>query len=339
MDNNKTMTEINEATDAALSAAERAKISKRIKSRRKRWEYLFVLSLVAWPIIHFLVFCLYVTFERFSLIFKTYKPLEGKYGWSGVDDVVRTFKEMVLGDNPVMQRAMWNSVFSIIPGLFIILPLAFITAYAFYKHVPGERLYRVLFYLPSMISIVVLTMCYKYLFDPSFGTIRLLFEKVFGIKDLKWLTPSTDNPLVWPLIYLYCVWAGLGSNVILMSGAMQRIPKEISESAKLEGIGFWREAWSITLPLTMTTVSNFIVLAVMGMFGFLMQPMLLTNESGGPEGMTMTIAMYVYVRTNMGIEAYAKSAATVGILFSLMFGPIVFIVKLLLDKFTPKIEF
>ena len=55
--------------------------------------------------------------------------------------------------------------------------------------------------------------------------------------------------------------------------------------------------------------------------------------------MTMTIAMYVYVRTNMGIEAYAKSAATVGILFSLMFGPIVFIVKLLLDKFTPKIEF
>ena len=184
MDNNKTMTETNEATDATLSAAERAKISKRIKSRRKRWEYLFVLSLVAWPIIHFLVFWLYVNFESFTLIFKTYKPLEGKYVWSGVDDVVRTFKEMVLGDNPVMQRAMWNSVFSIIPGLFIILPLAFITAYAFYKHVPGERLYRVLFYLPSMISIVVLTMCYKYLFDPSFGTIRLLFEKVFGIKDL-----------------------------------------------------------------------------------------------------------------------------------------------------------
>ena len=94
MDNNKTMTETNEATDAALSDAERAKISKRIKSRRKRWEYLFVLSLVAWPIIHFLVFWLYVNFESFTLIFKTYKPLEGKYVWSGVDDVVRTFKEI-----------------------------------------------------------------------------------------------------------------------------------------------------------------------------------------------------------------------------------------------------
>ena len=326
-------------SDIVLSDAERAKISKKIRNRRQRWEYLFVLSLIAWPIIHFLLFWVYVNFESFTLIFKVYKPLEGDYVWSGTDDLVKIFREMVLGENEVMNRAMWNSVFSIIPGLFVILPLAFITAYAFYKHVPGERLFRVVFYLPSMISIVVLTMSYKYLFDPNFGTVRLLFENVFHVEGLKWLTPSTDNPMVWPLIYLYCVWAGLGSNVILMSGAMQRIPKEISESAKLEGIGFWREAWSITLPLTMTTVSNFIVLAVMGMFSFMMQPMLLTNEGGGAEGMTQTVAMFVYVRTNTGLESYAKSAATVGILFSVLFGPWIFVVKVLLDKFTPKIEF
>lgn len=326
------------SSDIVLSDEERIRVSKKLKNRKKRKEYLFVVSLVAWPILHFLLFWLYVNIQSFFLIFQTYSPIRGEYVWSGVDDLVRTFREMVLGDNPIMNRAMWNSVFSIIPGLFIILPLAFITAYAFYKHVPGERIFRVLFYLPSMISIVVLTMCYKYLFDPSFGTIRILFQRLFGV-EWQWLTPNTNNPLVWPLIYIYCVWAGLGSNVILMSGAMQRIPKEIAESAKLEGIGFWREAWSITLPLTMTTVSNFIVLAVMGMFGFLMQPMLLTSESGGPEGMTLTVAMYVYVRTNMGIESYAKSAITVGILFSVLFGPVVFVVKILLDKFTPKIEF
>lgn len=327
-----------EKTDFILSDEERIRVSRKLKRRKKRNEYLFVVSLIAWPVIHFLMFWLYVNIESFMRIFQTYSPTRGEYVWSGVDDLVRTFQQMVLGENEIMNRAMWNSVFSIIPGLFIILPLAFITAYAFYKHVPGERLFRVLFYLPSMISIVVLTMCYKYLFDPTFGSIRLLFENLFGV-DWQWLTPSTDNPLVWPLIYLYCVWAGLGSNVILMSGAMQRIPKEIAESAKLEGIGFWREAWSITLPLTMTTVSNFIVLAIMGMFSFLMQPMLLTSEGGGPEGMTLTVAMYVFVRTNSGIESQAKSAITVGILFSLLFGWVVLVAKVLLDKFTPKIEF
>ena len=327
-----------EKTDFVLSEEERIRVSRKLKRRKKRNEYLFVVSLIAWPVLHFLLFWLYVNIESFMRIFQTYSPIRGEYVWSGVDDLVRTFQQMVLGENETMNRAMWNSVFSIIPGLFIILPLAFITAYAFYKHVPGERLFRVLFYLPSMISIVVLTMCYKYLFDPTFGSIRLLFENLFGV-DWQWLTPSTDNPLVWPLIYLYCVWAGLGSNVILMSGAMQRIPKEIAESAKLEGIGFWREAWSITLPLTMTTVSNFIVLAIMGMFSFLMQPMLLTSEGGGPEGMTLTVAMYVFVRTNSGIESQAKSAITVGILFSLLFGWVVLVAKVLLDKFTPKIEF
>lgn len=327
-----------EKTDFILSDEDRIRVSRKLKRRKKRNEYLFVVSLIAWPVIHFLMFWLYVNIESFMRIFQTYSPIRGEYVWSGVDDLVRTFQQMVLGENEIMNRAMWNSVFSIIPGLFIILPLAFITAYAFYKHVPGERLFRVLFYLPSMISIVVLTMCYKYLFDPTFGSIRLLFENLFGV-DWQWLTPSTDNPLVWPLIYLYCVWAGLGSNVILMSGAMQRIPKEIAESAKLEGIGFWREAWSITLPLTMTTVSNFIVLAIMGMFSFLMQPMLLTSEGGGPEGMTLTVAMYVFVRTNSGIESQAKSAITVGILFSLLFGWVVLVAKVLLDKFTPKIEF
>lgn len=326
------------AQDFALSAEERDRISKKLKNRKKRMEYLFVLSLVAWPVIHFLVFWLYVNIESFMRIFQTFSPVSGDYVWSGTDDLVYIFRQMVLGESQTLNRAMWNSVFSIIPGLFIILPLAFITAYAFYKHVPGERLFRVLFYMPSMISIVVLTMCYKYLFDPTFGSIRLMFEKLFGV-DWQWLAPNDENPLVWPLIYLYCVWAGLGSNVILMSGAMQRIPKEIAESAKLEGIGFWREAWSITLPLTMTTVSNFIVLAIMGMFSFLMQPMLLTSESGGPTGKTMTIAMYVYVQTNQGAETGMKSAMTAGILFSVLFGWVVLVVKVLLDKFTPKIEF
>ena len=326
------------AADYALTEEERLKVSQKLKRKKKRNEYLFVISLITWPILHFLVFWVYVNFQSFLRVFQTYSPMRGEYVWSGVDDLVRSFRQMVLGEDPTLNRAMWNSVFSIIPGLFIILPLAFISAYAFYKHVPGERLFRVLFYLPSMISIVVLTMCYKYLFDPTFGSIRLLFENVFGV-DWQWLTPRPENPLVWPLIYIYCAWSGLGSNVILMSGAMQRIPKEISESAKLEGIGFWREAWSITLPLTMTTVSNFIVLAIMGMFGFLMQPMLLTDEGGGTDGMTMTVAMYVFVRTNTGLEAQAKSAITVGILFSALFGWTVLVTKVLLDKFTPRVEF
>lgn len=310
------------------------------KSKRalKRRDNVFVFTLVIWAIIHFLVFWVYVNATSLLRLFQTYNAFKDKYVFSGLYNLKHVFNEMVLGNSESMHRAMFNSLFSVIPGLFIILPLAYITSYAFYKHVPGERLFRVLFYLPSMISIVVLTMSYKYMFDPQFGPIRLLFNKL-GYTDLKWLSAVPDNNMLWPLIYLYCVWSGLGSNVILIGGAMQRIPKEIIESARLDGVGFWRESVSIVLPLVMPTVTNFIVLALMGVFGFMMQPMLLTDAGGGSSGAALTVAMYIYNTASSGVQAKYDAAITTGILFSLMFGPIVFIIKAILDKFTPKVEF
>ena len=314
--------------------------SAAVKSKRalKRRDNIFVFTLVIWAVIHFLVFWVYVNATSLLRLFQTYKPFRDEYVFSGLYNLKHVFNEMVLGNSESMHRAMLNSLFSVIPGLFIILPLAFITSYAFYKHVPGERLFRVLFYLPSMISIVVLTMSYKYMFDPQFGPIRLLFNKL-GFIDLKWLSAVPDNNMLWPLIYLYCVWSGLGSNVILIGGAMQRIPKEIIESARLDGVGFWRESVSIVLPLVMPTVTNFIVLALMGVFGFMMQPMLLTDAGGGSSGAALTVAMYIYNTASSGVQARYDAAITTGILFSLMFGPIVFMVKFILDKFTPKVEF
>lgn len=318
-----------------LSDTEKAKMYQK---RLKRKEYWFVLALVAWPVMHFLVFWLYVNINSFLHLFQSYRPLKRVYEWTGFYNLKHVFKEMVLGNNESMQRAMFNSVFSIIPGLFIILPLAFITAYSFYKHVPGERAFRVLFYIPSMVSVVALTMSYKYMFDPDFGPIRLLFNKMGG-DELKWLAAVPGNKMLWPLIYTYCVWSGLGSNVILMGGAMMRIPKEVTESGRLDGVGFWHESVSIVLPLIMPTVTNFIVLTLMGMFGFLTQPMLLTDAGGGSSGAALTVAMYIYNTAGSGHMEKYDAAITAGVMFSLIFGPIIFVIKIILDRVAPKVEF
>lgn len=314
------------------------KTANRAKRKLRRRDYGFVIALIAWPVLHFLVFWLYVNISSILRVFQTYNAFRDEYVWTGFYNLKHVFNEMVLGNSESMQRAMFNSLFSVIPGLFIILPLAYITSYAFYKHVPGEKIFRVLFYFPSMISIVVLTMSYKYMFDPQFGPIRLLFNKL-GFTELKWLSAVPDNNMLWPLIYLYCVWSGLGSNVILMSGAMQRIPKEITESARLDGVGFWSESVSIVLPLIMPTVTNFIVLSLMGIFGFMMQPMLLTDAGGGSSGAALTVAMYIYNTAGGGVQAKYDAAITTGILFSLLFGPFVFIIKMIIDRLTPKVEF
>lgn len=315
-----------------------SKEAAKTKRRAKVREYGFVISLIWIAIAHFLVFWVYVNIRSFFRVFQSFSPFQNKYVWTGLNNLQHVFQEMVLGEDEGLHRAMINSLFSVIPGLFIILPLALVAAYAFYKHIPGERVFRILFYFPSMISIVALTMSYKYMFDPQFGPVRLLFNKI-GFTDLKWLSPVSGNNMLWPLIYLYCIWSGLGSNVILLGGAMQRIPKEISEAACLDGVGFWRELRQIVIPLVMPTLINFIVLALMGIFGFMMQPMLLTDINGGGGHQAYTVALYIYNVQSSGTQTQYDLAISTGILFSLMFGPIVFIAKLLLDKFTTKVEF
>lgn len=318
--------------EAVLVQREKAQSMRRYKLK----ETGFLISLLALPVANFLVFWVYVNFRTLTLTFLNYNVMTGEYEWYGLTRFIDFFNKMVLKEDPALFNAMINSVKSVGLNLFIILPLAFFSSYAFYKKVPGERLYRVLFFFPSMISIVILTMEYSYMFHPDFGPISLACEKLFN-----W-TPgwfNTEEPYAWPLVWIFCVWAGLGSNVILISGAMLRIPNEIVESGKLDGLGFWRECFTVALPLVMPTVTTFILTGIMGMFSFMTQPMLLLPS--GSEGKNLTVALHIYnlINTSGGAEGSTINAATIGLVFSVIGAPVVFIVKWLVDRFTPDVSF
>jgi multiple sugar transport system permease protein/N-acetylglucosamine transport system permease protein len=310
------------------------KKKRNLKQMRERG---FIVALLAVPIFHFLVFWVYVNARTVLLTFQRFDIYDGVYVWSGVDRFVDFFQKMVLGGDPSIHKAMLNSISSVAVNNFVILPLAFFSSYAFFKKVPGEKLFRILFFMPSMISVVVLTMSFKYMFNSEFGPISLLFDRM-GF-NIDFLSASLSSKTIWPLIWIYCVWAGLGANVILISGAMGRIPRDVIESGKVDGIGFWRECFSITLPLILPTISTYFLMGIMGMFGFMMQPMLIAGQGGGEQGKTMTVALHIFNLVNTGSESSAINAAAFGLIFSLIGAPVVIIVKLILDKITPEVVF
>lgn len=323
--------------ESSREAAAVATVAKRSSLKRNKLkEKGFIFSLLALPVANFLVFWVYVNARTIWLTFLNYNVMTGNYEWYGLTRFVDFFNKMVLGEDVALFNAMLNSVKSVGLNLFIILPLALFSSYAFYKKVPGERTFRVLFFFPSMISIVILTMEYKYMFHADFGPISLMCEKLFN-----W-TPgwfNTEEPYAWPLVWIFCVWAGLGSNVILISGAMMRIPREIIESGKIDGLTYWREFFSVVLPLIMPTVSTFILTGIMGMFGFMTQPMLLLPT--GSEGKNLTVALHIYnlINSSGGAEGSMINAATIGLVFSVIGAPVVFLAKFLVDKFTPDVSF
>lgn len=129
---------------------------------------IFIALMLAYPILQFLVFWLYINADTFRLTFSRFDVTTGKYVFWGTERYSKIFRNMILGKNAA-DRAMFLNSFRAIAINLMILPLAVITAFAFYKKVPGEKLFRVLFYFPSMISLVVLTMVFRNMFSAEFG--------------------------------------------------------------------------------------------------------------------------------------------------------------------------
>ena len=183
---------------------------------------------------------------------------------------------------------------------------------------------------------VVMVMVYSFMFDSSFGIVDPILTKLgleSKIPKWGWLgTRDTANSL----IVGYCIWSGLGGNLILLGSAMGRIPEELVEAGKIDGIGFFRELWSITVPLIGTTLATLYMMGTTVIFTFFMQVKLIS--SGGPNGETFTIMLYI-VEVVKADTRDLSGAATVGMLVAAVGTPLVLLTRWTVDKLFPAYEY
>ncbi|MDD7165225.1 MAG: sugar ABC transporter permease [Clostridia bacterium] len=307
-------------------------------TQKKRIEWLFAGSLLLIPIIHFCVFNLYVNLNAVLLSFKTYKADIDSYVWNFGDFFINykdMFKAFTVEGSGLLLSCRNSLVFTILNNFFL-LPLSVILTYFLHKKMPCTLFFRVIFQLPSIISVVVLVMVFRFMFDSTIGFVNP-FLKWIGLEKIipkeGWL--GTEKT-AWILMITYCVWVGFGGNVLLLSGAMARVPSELIEAAKIDGIGFWSELWHIEVPLIGGTISTMLLLSVQVFFSYFLPVQLLTN--GGPDGATQTLAMYS-IRFIKGGGTDLTQSATLGMIITLIGTPLIIGFKKLFDKVFPAYEF
>lgn len=303
------------------------------RSRKNLKRNLFIASLLVVPLLHFLVFWLYINLETITLAFMEWDDFTNTYKFAGIDNFLTQFEQM-----QTIPRYKWfiNSLRAI-PINVSCLILAIVIGYAFSKHIFGERVFRVIFYLPSMISIVILTLCYRYMFDYKANMLQgpaAELLRFFGINYTGWNDPNAVSTSWW-LVSIFCVWASAGINIILVSSAMSRIPESVIESAKLDGVGFWRELFKIRLPLIMPTVSVFLVNSMMAVSAFYLQPMLLTNN---PSYDYYTVGWYIFDSATAS-NGERPTVSTIGFMLTVLVSILVVVVKKITDKLTPDVDF
>ena len=302
-----------------------------VKTKRKQntKRNIFIALMLIYPLLHFVVFTVYINFDTIALCFQRFNIKAGKNEFVGLYWFKKFFSEMAPSYS--LQRSFINSLLFIPVTNLILLPLSVLAAYFLYKKVPFSRMYRVTFFLPSIVSITIMTMCFSFMFDSTFGVVNDLLSRLGFINPPVWLG---DPNTAMPMVFFYCVWVGIGFNVVLLGGAMGRIPDDLIEYGNLEGIGLTTELFRVVIPMVWPTIGTLLVTGTTSAFTIFMQPKLLTG--GGPNFSSSTIGLYVVSATETNQYNWA---ATVGVIFSIVGILLVMTIKHFVDKLGNDVEY
>lgn len=293
---------------------------KRKKTQMTKNRILFLCCMLAIPILHFCVFWIYINFSSILLGFQT-----ARGEWT-LNNFVMFWDSLKTG---TIGLALKNTMIYFLSNLLFTFPVGLLISYFLYKKCIGSKIFRYIFYLPSIISGVALTGVFMQVIKPwgALGVIANALNINFPADGLL----GTAETATWTIV-AYCIWTGLGGNILLFSGTMARIPLDVLEAAKIEGCGPFREVTSIIAPLIWPTLSTLIIFQMTGIFSASGPILLFTNGAYD----TYTISFWIFAQVygeGGGSGSYGLVSAT-GLVFTVVGVAFILVVRKLMEKVT-----
>ncbi len=255
--------------------------------------YLIYLSVfIAFPV----AFSIWLTFHKWNII--------GEPVAVGFDNYVRL----------VQDRLFWLSIFNTLKFLLLHIPLQIAVALGLAvlldKPIRGRAFFRGAYFLPVIVSGVVVTILWQQLLATDGGVINRLLTGI-GLGRVGWLV---DPDVAMYAIAVMATWKNVGLYVILFLAGLQSVPEHYYEAARLEGANAWQQFRFVTLPAINPTFFAVVVLSTIGGFSLFIEPYVLTG--GGPLNSTLSAVLYIY---KQAFQYYHMGyAATLGLAFSML---------------------
>lgn len=303
--------------------------ARKFKLKYNIKDYLFILSLIIIPLIHFIVFWLYVNFDSILMAFKGLGD-DGQEYWT-LNNFSALIKDFFLPDS-IIWEATVNTLLIFLTGVLIATPICLVAAFFMLKRMPLGNFYKILFFLPSMINMVAFVYVFTYFIGVD-GPLAKIWVKL-GF-ELETFPVFLGQGWAMPTILFYNIWSGLGFTTIVTSSNMNRIPTELYESAKIDGAGFVCEFFCITIPLIWPTISAMIIFNMAGMFSYLGPVMLMTEGSYN----TSTIGYYIFQNVTSGDPKLMYYPAALGLFFTVVAAPVILLTRKGLNSFWQDVTF
>jgi multiple sugar transport system permease protein len=281
------------------SSALRPPRRSRLTPLARREALVFYLCISPW-LIGLLVFMIYPIFRSLYLAFTRYQIGHDPV-WIGLDNFRR------LLDDALFWKSLGVTVQYVIgsvPGSNLVaLGVALLLA----QKIRGVGVWRTIYFLPSVVSIVAVSVMWYYVFNPQYGIVNGLLEMI-GIDGPGWYTSET---WAMPTIILISWWM-VGTQVVIYLAGLKGIPQEYYEAVEVDGGGVWSKFRHITLPLLSPVIFFNVINGFIGAFQVFDQAFILGAGSGRPNNATLTYMLNLYKQAfEYGAMGYASSLAWV----------------------------
>lgn len=284
-------------------------------SMRRREELIAYLLISPW-LIGFIAFIVGPMIASFGLSF--FETNLFSWEWVGLKNYTTLFTTDAT--RSLFWVSLYNTTYYVVLSIPLTMAVGFFTALLLNQPIRGQSLYRVIYYLPSIIPGIAASIVWLYLFQPEFGVINWLLGQV-GIEKIRWLQDTRTAKLVFVFM---SIW-GAGGNMLIFLAGLQGIPTELYEAAKIDGAGAWRQLRNITLPMMSPTLFFVLVTNIIMSFQVFTNVYVMTGGGGGPANSTMMYVLHLYlVAFRQYRLGYASALAWVLFLILLVFTALIF---------------
>ena len=274
-----------------------------MKNRRKREKNLFILVCLLPALILFFTFLIYPTIQVFRMSMFKWGGFSNNQQFVGLDN----FK--ILWQDENFFRTIQNTILLIVVvTLFTVVLAVLFAAILSTEKIRGNNFFRIIFYIPNILSIVVIAGIFSAIYDPKAGLLNAVLPEAW---NKLWLG---DQSIVIYSLAFALIWQAIGYYMVMYMAGMANIPASLYEAADLDGAGKIGKFFNVTLPLiwnSIRTTLTFFIISTINLSFLLVQ--ILTN--GGPDGSTEVFLSYMFT------QAYTNSSFGYG----MAIGVVVFI--------------
>ena len=301
-----------------------------MKSKKNRGKTIFYWSVLAFPLLQFAIFYIGVNLNSFALAFQKFNMYGDGLEFVGFDHLLTNFKAVFqkFQEADFLMKAFSNSVVAYLVGLAVGLTLALLFSYYLYKKYFMSKFFKVILFLPFIISSIILVIIYKYFVENAIPAFVL---QLFG-KEIEGLLSNPDTEFI--TVLFFSIWTGFGIQTLIYGSAMSDISPDIIDAAKIDGVTPLKEFLLINIPMIMPTIAVFVVSSTATIF---VNQMNLFSFYGAEAANydIWTIGYYMYQGITTASLADYPYFAAFGLVMTMITIPITLIVRRFMNRLNP----